>query len=494
MSRPGFLCGDKAYYAAWLEGTDEEENSKQTPVIFSNDFCEIYCDEDLESDHKHFSDAPMDIRIEASPRPGTSMSTQAFIRHVIEKEPLPELAEVFISVRDSINRFVAFDGTLGTQEEMCEFLACWVISTYATEAFGTVGYLWPTGEKGSGKTQCLNAVIRLSYLGLVTTSSSSFPAIRNNAILGGTIGFDDCENIKGMEQNKRELLLAGNSKGAQVMLMEPGKKEGQWQEKYINAFAPRAFTSISIPDEVLASRTITPQLIKSSDLERTRRSPSSPEDWVLEPAKIVDNVWLSVAAGFISIVEKKADVSDAVGTHGREFDIFLPSLTIANWLQDEGGVEGLFGRMKALMERYLEQRTEIQIPTPAEVLLPVLFREVAKEGPKELTTATILQQFQTACRTRDITDPTYVEMDAQRMGQLLGRLGLERSPSHGKQRSWIISEDCVGKAARNQGINLPEAIGRPDKNESSELVAPTLIRTPASEPFYEEKKLALPWD
>ena len=491
MSRPGFQIDDKSYSAAWLEGKDEEGNSKQVTVVFSYGSGEIYCDEELEIEHKSFDEAPMEIRFEASPRPGTSLTTEAFIRHIVDQEPLLDLKEVFGSVRDSIDRFVAFDDMLGTQMEMSEFLACWTIATYATQAFGTVGYLWPTGEKGSGKTQCLKTVVRMSYLGLITTSSSTFPAIRNNAILGGTIGFDDCENIRGMEPNKRELLLAGNTKGAQVALMEQGKREGDWQTKYIDAFAPRSFTSISIPDPVLASRTITPQLIKSSDKERTRRDPSNIDDWIVDPSEIVDNVWLHVAKGFSSIIAKKPAVSEAVEAHGRDFDIFQPSLTIAKWLEDEGGVDGLFDRMVALMGRYLEQKVEIQLPSPAEILVPALYRQVFKAGQKSLTTSMIRTIFQQACNSIDITDPTYTEMDNQRIGQLLGRLGFTKSKSHSSRRSWVISEADVRRVAKNQSISLPdkEPDEQPDDNVSEDDLLSCVTVVPA-----QAKQAAIPVD
>jgi hypothetical protein len=463
MSRPGFLYQNNTYYAAWLDATDEDDNSRFVLVVFSEDFSEIYCDEQLEIEHRRFSEAPMDIRFEATPRPGTSLSTEAFIKHVIDKKPLPDLKTIFGWVRDSIDRFVAFDGTLGTQSEMSEFLACWVMSTYATQAFGTVGYLWPTGEKGSGKTQCLNTVIRLSYLGLVTTSSSSFASIRNNAILGGTIGFDDCENIKGMDQNKRELLLAGNTKGAQVTLMEPGKRDGEWNQKYIEAFAPRAFTSIAIPDQVLASRTFTPQLIKSADFERTRRNPSDLNDWRIDPSIIVDCIWLNVAKGFSRILERKSEVGELIKTHGRDFDIFLPSLAIAKWVQDNGEVTGLFERIAALMERYHAQKTEIQLPTPTEILIEAISRLFHKEEGKNFTTSFLVTQFQETCIGRDITDSSYIDLDVQRIGMLLGRLGFKRSSAHGTKRSWDISLHDVRRVAKNQGIELPAQIVKEDE-------------------------------
>jgi hypothetical protein len=67
--------------------------------------------------------------------------------------------------------------------------------------------------------------------------------MRDEAHYGATIGFDDCENIKNMEPDKRALLLAGNSRGAQVSFKEPVGQSG-WRTRYINNFAPRLFSSI----------------------------------------------------------------------------------------------------------------------------------------------------------------------------------------------------------------------------------------------------------
>jgi hypothetical protein len=48
---------------------------------------------------------------------------------------------------------------------MAEFLACYVLSTYFLDAFTVIGFLWPNGDRGSGKTQLLNVVTELAHLG-----------------------------------------------------------------------------------------------------------------------------------------------------------------------------------------------------------------------------------------------------------------------------------------------------------------------------------------
>jgi hypothetical protein len=51
-----------------------------------------------------------------------------------------------------IDTSLDFSRSLASQEEMCELVACYILATYFLEAFSVIGYLWPNGDKGSGKT------------------------------------------------------------------------------------------------------------------------------------------------------------------------------------------------------------------------------------------------------------------------------------------------------------------------------------------------------
>jgi hypothetical protein len=61
--------------------------------------------------------------------------------------------EAFRQISAVIDRFIDFDRSFGTQEEMCALLAVYIMATYFLDTFTVVGYLWPTGDMGSGKTR-----------------------------------------------------------------------------------------------------------------------------------------------------------------------------------------------------------------------------------------------------------------------------------------------------------------------------------------------------
>lgn len=457
LSRAIQVSGGKSYSCSIVDIEGKEGKIHPIWVVTSGDFSERYASETI-SDHKPINEAPFLLNLTGTPRPGSTLSSEAYQDHVLEGKPFPDPAECFKRVSNSIDHFVSFDGSFASQADLSDFLACWVIGTYATDAFDTVGYVWPNGERGCGKTQCLKTIMSLSFMGLTATSSSSFASVRDEAALGGTLGFDDCENLSKMDSNKRELLLAGNTKGTGFMLKEPGAKEGQWNTRYIDCFAPRAFTSIGLPDDTLASRTILIPLVRTTDTEKTRRKPTNQKDWLYSPDEIRDAIWLNVARDLIRIEEHKNQVNDSTEVAGRDFDIFQAPLTIAYWLEADYGYEGLFDRMLALMETYQETKHKNLLPSAEQVVFQALTNLLEGKAKREKTsTFDIVNEAQSVLRDWDITDITLTSMDSQKVGMLLKRLGFKKSASNGNARGWIIAQDDVDRVAKTYGITLEKA-------------------------------------
>ena len=77
---------------------------------------------------------------------------------------------------------------------MAELIACYIFTTWLLEAFNVIGFLWPNGDRGSGKTQLLIIVAELAYLGQVILAGGSFASLRDMADYGACLAFDDAEN------------------------------------------------------------------------------------------------------------------------------------------------------------------------------------------------------------------------------------------------------------------------------------------------------------
>ena len=157
-----------------------------------------------------------------------------------------------------------------------------------------MGYPWPNGERGSGKTQWGYCWAFTSCLGVVVLGSGSFAALRDLANYGATLLFDDAENLadpKKTDPDKRALFLAGNRRGAQIPIKEPKPDGKGWQTIWIEAFCPRGFTAISLPDPVLGSRSIRIPLVRTADPRKGNLDPADLDRWPCDQRQLQDDLW-----------------------------------------------------------------------------------------------------------------------------------------------------------------------------------------------------------
>jgi hypothetical protein len=275
----------------------------------------------------------------------------------------PDPVTVFNQIADVIDRLIDFDRSFADQRTMSETVACFVLSTWFLDSFNVIGYLWPNGERGSGKTQLLMVVARLAHLGLVILSGGSFAALRDLADYGATIAFDDAEpladpNNKNNEE-KRALLLAGNRRGAMVPVKEQQGTDQKWRTRYINNFAPRLFSAIRIPDPILASRTIVVPLVRTSDKRRGNADALDYKLWPHRLEDIVDDCWALSLVHLKELSHYEATVPEAAQLTGRSLEPWRAVLAIAKWLTDRGA-EGLFKRLEVVSRNYQRERDDFE--------------------------------------------------------------------------------------------------------------------------------------
>jgi Bifunctional DNA primase/polymerase, N-terminal len=212
IDRPIRLINGTAFGVTWLPVATRESNNLDhvmEPVVFDGRG-NFYAERDIPGS-KSLVDLGLNIDLQTEVSVGKRISPLGFKRFRRGGELAPN--DVFDRLVKSIDAFVSFESSPHEQRAMCEFVACWTLGTYFSEAFDVMGYLWPSGERGSGKTQLLNTITAVAYLGKTVTAGSSFASMRDEAHYGATIAFDDCENVKDMDIPKRELLLSGNTRG-----------------------------------------------------------------------------------------------------------------------------------------------------------------------------------------------------------------------------------------------------------------------------------------
>jgi hypothetical protein len=288
MRRPLCLVNGRGYAAAWLhvqttitQGLDPQTGALVTynppqvrtvPVLaVARDDGVVFVDGPaVLPGTRPLADLGLEVRLPFQPQPERCWSGAGFKRFQAGERPDP--AAVFDRLVSVVDRFMDFSRSFAGQGELCELTACYVLATYLLDAFNVVGYLWPNGDRGTGKTNYLVVVCEVAYLGQVILAGGSYASLRDLADYGATLAFDDAEgvmDVRKSDPDKRALLLAGNRRGATVTVKEQ-TADKTWATRHVSTFCPRLFSAIGLPDDVLASRTVIVPLVRSADVARSK--------------------------------------------------------------------------------------------------------------------------------------------------------------------------------------------------------------------------------
>jgi len=340
-----------------------------------------------------------------------------------------------------------------------------VLASYFLDAFTVIGYLWPNGERGSGKTQLLAVVAGLGFLGQVILAGCSYAALRDLSDYGSLLAFDDAENLsdaRTTDPDKRSLLLAGSRKGSAVAVKEK-HGHGEWHTRYVSTFCPRAFSAIRLPDPVLASRTIVLPLIRTGDRGRANADPADFALWPHDRRQLIDDLWALGLSRLAELRRYEALVNERATLTGRNLEPWRAVLAVALWLQD-GGVAGLFDRLQALSIAYQAERSQLE----AEDLTAIVVRALGRYAAGAIEAAGWQDEnaafsFSTSAVTEAamaIIEEMEPENDAgsisaRRVGRVLSKMRLERQRSAQRKGYRMTVGELLGWL-RAYGLPLPE--------------------------------------
>ena len=177
MTKPLILRqpSKQAFAAIWLwvkvttHGTsDSQSHESQTQVSWKEVLCIVRNDGHVFSEEYQLGDTvwhglqalQMTPKLPDKPHASHLWSLQGVMKYRQGLRPDPQ--HVFERIVDVVDRFISFDGSLAEQRTMCELVACYILSTWFLDSFDVIGYLWPYGPPGCGKTQLLTVIAELS--------------------------------------------------------------------------------------------------------------------------------------------------------------------------------------------------------------------------------------------------------------------------------------------------------------------------------------------
>jgi len=352
----------------------------------------------------------------------------------------PEPLDVFRRLVSLIDRFMSFDRSLAEQNTMCELLGCYILSTWFLDAFDVIGFLWPNGTHGTGKTKLGILVCEVAYLGEVLLSGSTYACLRDLADLGATLLFDDAEDLsdpRRTDPDKRSLLLAGNRRGATIAVKEQGPDK-TWRTRFVNAYCPRLFTAINLPDPVLASRTIVIPLVRAADAQKANSEVLDYAQWPHDRRTLLDDLWALALANLPALPAHDDAVGGDAPLMGRNLEPWRALLAVAHWL-DNLGEAGLYQRMVTLAESYQTERAELETIDLTKLVIRAMIELLAPAAPAAPTAPLILGASEIADKVNSIVkdeDLTSIIVSPQRVGNILSALRLEKVPNVGRQLKW----------------------------------------------------------
>lgn len=382
--------------------------------------------------------------------------------------------DVFYSLKTLINHYIDFTNSLSDQNTMCEFIAAFILTTWFLPVTSVVGYLWPNGERGSGKTNLLLAIIGVSYLGQMIMTGSTYACLRDYADMGATLAFDDAESLtnpKTKDPEKRDLLLAGNRKGAAlVSLKEPDGKNG-WRIREIDAYCTRLFSAIKCPDPVLASRSIIVPLVRTVDQTRGNLDPTDKEAWPINHQELLDNLWNVAVSRQLEVKYNYQWVGANSSLVGRNLQPWHGVLSIAKWLETKG-VTGLYHRMNILALDYLREKANFELTDLAVLVIQELITcavsairagSAIGEGASPTSIKITATNFEKKLRTKiemDELDFDVAYLSPSRVGRTIARLGIKEVPRPGGigARTREVKIQDVRNLALAYGLEIPSEL------------------------------------
>jgi hypothetical protein len=381
---------------------------------------------------------------------------------------------VFDRVRAVVDRFIDFNRSFASQQDLCELTACYVLGTYLLDAFNVAGYLWPNGESGAGKTTYLQVLAELGYLGLLILSGGTYASLRDLADYGALLCFDDAENVtdpRRLDPDKRTLLLAGNRRGSTVTVKEP-TGEKTWAIRHVSAFCPRAFSAIRLPDPVLGSRTVIVPLVRSGDPGRAKADPADHASWPHDRRRLLDDLWALGLANLPALPAYDKQAAEQAELMGRDLEPWRVVLAVALWLEEQHQKEGLYTRMHKLMKDYQQERGDLEPPNAARPLLQGLFRLLdANQGKDDLTfTPGDLAAHMNALAIEEgLCNPGEEFTNPRKVGWALKRLRFKKSDTRNrKSKTWKTTRGEVEDLARAHRVEPAEdgPAGREDDRDT----------------------------
>jgi CHC2 zinc finger/Protein of unknown function (DUF3631) len=242
--------------------------------------------------------------------------------------PIPRTADLISEIRDLLTRHVFFK-----DKHVPLLIAVWVLGTYVYDIFAHFGYLWINSPvKRCGKSLLEDILSCTCFKASPRLTNCSEAAILRLSHEGGSLMFDELENLKGEDRQKfgqiMSILNNGFQAGGKVPRVEKG--EDGFKVVYYNAYCPKVLAGISRLVDTIEDRSFKISMVRKARYEKVQRFKLRRQKSELENLRRYLSLWANARRKDVEeIYDGLGDFGTLAALDDRFQDIVEPLAAIA---------------------------------------------------------------------------------------------------------------------------------------------------------------------
>jgi CHC2 zinc finger/Protein of unknown function (DUF3631) len=242
--------------------------------------------------------------------------------------PIPHTADLIFEIRDLVARHVFFK-----DKRIPLLVSVWVLGTYLYDVFAYFGYLWINSPvKRCGKSLLEDILSCACFKASPRLTNCSEAAIFRLSHDGGSLMFDELENLRGDDRQKfgqiMSILNNGFQAGGKVPRVEKG--EDGFKVVYYNAYCPKVLAGISRLVDTIEDRSFRVSMVRKARHEKVQRFKLRRQKSELEELRRDLSLWANAKRKEIEeIYDGLDDFGSLVSLDDRFQDIVEPLAAIA---------------------------------------------------------------------------------------------------------------------------------------------------------------------
>lgn len=376
-----------------------------------------------------------------SPPPGTRSLWSQAARTKWQDGYSPKPDEVFLRLNDEFAHYLQFRPEDGVT--VFTVMSLWTMVSYLYTIWPAAPYLYVGGPLGSGKSRLFDVLNQLVFMPLSSCNMTAPCMFRMLHQQGGTVLLDEAEHLASHTPESEELLkilLAGYKKGQSATRLE--KVKDGFIPVSFDVYGPKAVAAIQNIPPTLTSRSIRITMFRASKGSPVPRRRIA--DHATEFSGLRDDLHALALSYGTQLVSAAANDNCIAALGGRDFEVWLPLISIASFLE-EHGVKGIVDAVAGYAAKAVEAGREDTVPDLDETVLRIARHLCSGTGTP--TPSAILKQAQAE------DSATFGRLSPRTVSKVMAKYGLRTSKSNSR-RVYRIGADQFRTISESYGFDL----------------------------------------